>query len=208
MSEPINGIIHRFEPGQSPDAPTLLLLHGTGGDESDLLGVGRSLAPQANLVSPRGPILEHGMPRFFRRFAEGVFDEQDILFRAKQMADFLTQAAAKYHFDVNRITAFGYSNGANIAAAMLLLQPQSLSGAILLRPMVPLVPKTLPDLTNKKILIIAGTADPMGSPKQINQLSSMFQSSGAAVQREDLPTSHGLTQEDLHLSSDWLSRLL
>jgi phospholipase/carboxylesterase len=207
MSETINGILHRFEPGASPDSPTLLLLHGTGGDENDLLGLGRSLAPQANLLSPRGPVSENGMPRFFRRFAEGIFDEQDIIFRAKQMADFLASAAKQYKFDATKIIALGYSNGANIAAAMLLLQPESLTGAILLRPMVPLVPQTLPDLTGKQILIVAGTADPMGSPKQINQLASMFQTSGATVQREDLPTSHGLTQDDLQIAHNWLRKI-
>ena len=124
------------------------------------------------------------------------------------MADFLQAAAVKYAFDPKRITALGYSNGANIAAAMLLLQPEALAGAILLRPMVPLMPKSLPDLNGKKILIVAGAADPMGSPQQIEQLSSMFQRSGADVQRESLPMGHGLSQDDLQIAQAWREQSL
>lgn len=210
MSEKINGIIHRFEPGASSDSPTLLLLHGTGGDENDLLGVGRSLAPEANLLSPRGPVLENGMPRFFRRFAQGVFDEQDIKLRAKQLANFIAQAAKEYGFDANRVIAFGYSNGANIAAAVLLLHPDALAAVALLRPMVPLIPQSLPDLHNKEILINSGRSDPMGSHEQIQKLIELFHKSGAArIERHDLPNvGHGLVQEDLEVAELWLKSLL
>src|SRR5690348_5341093 len=140
------GFNHRFEPGNTLAAPTLLLLHGTGGDENDLLGVGRSIAPAANLLSPRGNVTENGMPRFFRRFAEGIFDEADIRFRAQELVGFIAFAAVHYGFDAQRVIAFGYSNGANIAGATLLLHPPALAGAILIRPMVPLVPSQTPDL--------------------------------------------------------------
>src|SRR4051812_5032609 len=128
----LNGFIHLYEPGDANAPFTLLLLHGTGGDESDLMSLGRAVAPTANLLSPRGPVMENGMPRFFRRFAEGVFDVEDIKARAQQLADFINSAATEYSFDATRVIAFGYSNGANIAAAMLLLHPDALAGAILL----------------------------------------------------------------------------
>src|SRR4051794_24816014 len=120
--------IHRFEAGESKESPTLLLLHGTGGDENDLVGVGRSVAPRANLLSVRGKVMENGAPRFFRRFAEGIFDEDDLKFRATELTDFIPAAAGEYGIDANNVIAFGYSNGANIAGAMLLLHPTALTG--------------------------------------------------------------------------------
>src|SRR3954471_10493488 len=137
------GFVHRFIPSQTNSKTTLLLLHGTGGDESDLLGIGESLLPGANLLSPRGKVLENGMPRFFRRLAEGVFDLEDLRFRARELNDFLAAARKAYHLGDTPPIALGYSNGANIAAALLLLHPGSLSGALLLRPMVPLIPEEL-----------------------------------------------------------------
>jgi phospholipase/carboxylesterase len=143
--------IHRFEPGNRPEAPPLLLLHGTGGDESDLLPLGRAVAPGSALLSPRGKVLEHGMPRFFRRLAEGVFDEDDVRRRAHELADFVEASRGKY--GIAAPVALGYSNGANIAAAMLLLRPEALAGAILLRAMVPLVKTPQADLRDKRVLI-------------------------------------------------------
>ena len=156
--------IHRFEPGHRLDAAPLLLLHGTGGDENDLLPLGQAIAPGASLLSPRGKVLEHGMPRFFRRLAEGVFDEDDLRRRANELADFVDQARQRY--DLAAPVALGYSNGANIAAAMLLLRPDPLAGAMLLRAMVPLrdVPKT--DLTGKPVLIVSGQSDPIIPPSR------------------------------------------
>src|SRR5579863_9836262 len=139
------GFIHRFEQG-SEDAPVLLMLHGTGGDEDDLLPLGRAILPGASLLSPRGKVLEQGMPRFFRRLALGVFDVEDLKFRTHELADFIVAAAARYKFDVNRVVAAGYSNGANIAASLLLLQPDVLSAAILLRATVPLRVEAPPGL--------------------------------------------------------------
>ena len=128
--------IHRFVPGHQADTPPILLLHGTGGDESDLLPLGQAIAPGAALLSARGKVLEHGMPRFFRRLAEGVFDEKDVRHRANELANFIEEARQKYQLTAP--VALGYSNGANIAAAMLFLRPDALAGAMLLRAMVPL----------------------------------------------------------------------
>src|SRR4029077_1658625 len=137
--------LHEFVPGTSER--TLLLLHGTGGNERDLIPLGRELDPNASLLSPRGKVLENGMPRFFRRLAEGVFDLEDLKERTHELADFVVSAAAHYKIDIKNITAVGYSNGANIAASMLLLRPEILPAAVLFRAMVPLTPKTQPNLS-------------------------------------------------------------
>src|SRR3954463_16668755 len=137
---------HVFEPRTGTSTPPVLLLHGTGGNEHDLLPLGRAVAPGSALLSPRGKVLENGMPRFFRRLAEGVFDEQDLIRRTHELADFIEEAAAHYGFDATKVVAIGYSNGANIAGGTLLLRPGILSGAALLRPMVPLIPQALPEL--------------------------------------------------------------
>ena len=154
--------IHRFIPAPARSTGrTLLLLHGTGGDENDMIPLGRDLDPNAALLSPRGNVLENGMPRFFRRLAEGIFDEEDVIRRAHELADFVGAAAARYEFDPQRVTAVGYSNGANIAAAILLLRPEVLSAAILFRAMVPLVPASLPNLAQARVLISSGKHDPI-----------------------------------------------
>src|SRR5262249_44649665 len=159
--------VHRFEPAPSGEADaTLLLLHGTGGNENDLLPVGRAVAPRAALLSPRGRVLEHGMPRFFRRLAEGVFDQEDLVARTHELADFGGESAKRYGFDAARVIAAGFSNGANIAASMLLLRPEVLAGAILLRPMVPFEPKTRPELRGRRVLVAAGEGGPVGAPAQ------------------------------------------
>jgi predicted esterase len=197
---------HRFEPGETLAAPTLLLLHGTGGDETDLLGVGRAIAPKANLLSPRGRVTEQGMPRFFRRFGEGIFDEEDIKFRAGELVGFIAAAAVHYGFDAQRVIAFGYSNGANIAGATLLLHPPALAGAILIRPMVPLVPMQSPDLHGKEILIQSGTADPMGSVSEIERLVTLLGKTGAQITIKQHHAGHGLTHDDLTESQKWLAQ--
>lgn len=153
--------VHQFVPATAPGSRTLLLLHGTGGDESDLIPLGRELDPNAALVSPRGKVLENGMPRFFRRFAEGVFDAEDVVRRANELANFVVAAASEYDFDVSRLTAIGYSNGVNIAAAMILLQPQVLNSAILLRAMMPLSESPVRALAGKRVLLSAGDSDPI-----------------------------------------------
>ena len=196
--------LHRFEPATQPGTPPLLLLHGTGGNENDLLPIGRQLAPGAALLSPRGNVSEHGMPRFFRRFAEGVFDLEDVAKRTQQLADFVRDAAGDYGFAPGSLTAVGYSNGANIAASLLLLRPESLAGAVLLRPMVVLQPKQLPDLRGKRIAIISGRYDPIVPVDQPETLAAMFRDAGAEVELHWLESGHQLSGADLRLAGQFL----
>jgi phospholipase/carboxylesterase len=199
--------IHRFIPAADlASAPTLLLLHGTGGNENDLLDLGRSLSPGANLLSPRGKILENGMPRFFRRLAEGVFDEEDLIFRTNELADFIQAAAGHYGFTRSSVDAVGYSNGANIAASLMLLRPEILRRSVLLRAMVPLVPENPPDLAGRKILLASGVHDPILPLENARRLASMFRDAGAEVIHHELNTGHQLTSGELNLASDWLAK--
>ena len=195
--------IHRFEKGASTAAP-LLLLHGTGGNEDDLMPLGRTLAPDRALLSPRGKVLENGMPRFFRRLAEGVFDEQDVIARANELADFIFAASETYR--ISKPVAVGFSNGANIAAAMLLLRPEALSGAILLRAMVPLAKPPAADLAQKRVLIISGASDPIIPASNARLLATILKTAHADVQHETLAAGHNLTQNDVTLASAWLNR--
>jgi phospholipase/carboxylesterase len=194
--------VHRFEPGDRTGTPPLLLLHGTGGDENDLLQLGQVVAPGAALLSVRGKVLEHGMPRFFRRLAEGVFDENDVRHRANELADFIVAARQEYRFAVP--IALGYSNGANIAAAILFLRPDALAGAMLLRAMVPLrdVPKA--SLADKPVLVISGLYDPIVPPDNSARLAAMLTNAGAYVQQRTLPVGHQLSQADLTVAREWL----
>ena len=153
------GFEHRFVSGDEAMGSTLLLLHGTGGDENDLLPLGADLLPGASLLSPRGKVLEHGMPRFFKRLSEGVFDEEDLKFRTGELAEFVEESAGKYGFEPKELFAVGFSNGANIAAGLLLLRPELLGGAVLFRPMVPFEPEELPDLSGIPVYIGAGEVD-------------------------------------------------
>jgi phospholipase/carboxylesterase len=197
--------VHRFSPAEGDaDGTTLLLLHGTGGNENDLAPLGRQLASGAALLSPRGKVLENGMPRFFRRLAEGVFDEQDVKFRAQELADFVSAAAARYSLDPARIDAVGYSNGANIAAAMLLLRPEVLAGGVLLRPMVPLVPDELPDLRGKRVFLSAGRRDPITGIEQPQALATMLSASGADVTLNWTGGGHELEAAELARAREWL----
>jgi phospholipase/carboxylesterase len=195
--------VHRFEPGSRPKAPPLLLLHGTGGDENDLLPLGQAVAPGAPLLSVRGQVLEHGMPRFFRRLAEGVFDEDDVRRRAGELADFVE--AARQRYDLAAPVALGYSNGANIAAAMLLLRPQVLAGAILLRAMVPLSKPPEADLSGKPVLIVSGQYDPIIPASNSTRLAGLLSDAGAVVQNPVLPAGHQLSQTDLTVARDWMT---
>ncbi len=199
------GFIHVFERATADDAPTLLLLHGTGGDERDLLGLGRLLAPGAALLSPRGQVSEQGMARFFRRLAEGVFDLDDLRQRTHQLADFVAQAATAYGFDPARVVAVGFSNGANIAASLLLLRPATLAGAILFHAMVPLEPATPPDLRGKRILVSAGQTDPLISAAETERLAALLRDCGASVEQRWQPGGHTLTQAEALAAREWLA---
>ncbi|HEY4246376.1 MAG TPA: alpha/beta hydrolase [Lacunisphaera sp.] len=187
---------HVFIPGTDPLASPLLLLHGTGGDENDLIPLGQSLSAGSPLLSPRGDVLENGMPRFFRRFAEGVFDLADVEKRTQALADFIAVAAAHYQIDSSKLVAIGYSNGANIAASLLLLRPEAISGAVLLRPMVVLEPKSLPKLNGKRILISSGQHDPIVPVDHPVRLAHRFREAGADVTVNSHAGGHGLTQAD------------
>jgi len=194
--------IHEFVSGSS--ARTLLLLHGTGGNERDLIPLGRELDPNASLLSPRGKVLENGMPRFFRRLAEGVFDLEDLKNRTHELADFVVAAARHYRVDIKNMIAVGYSNGANIAASMLLLRPEILSAAILFRAMVPLIPDTQPDLGSVRVWIGAGSSDPIVPASETKQLAELLRSAGADVTIRFFQGGHELTQADVHDAQEWL----
>ena len=197
------GFSHRFQPGAS--SLTLLLLHGTGGNEEDLLPLGSMLAPGAAFLSPRGKVLEHGMPRFFRRLAEGVFDLEDLRARTTELAEFVAAAARHYGFDANQVCAVGFSNGANIAASLLLLNPSTLSGAILFRAMVPLVPDERPELSGTRVLLSNGTDDPLVSRDNAEQLAALLRESGAVVTHVWQPAGHELTRRDVSTAREWLA---
>jgi phospholipase/carboxylesterase len=206
MNEP--KFIHRFIPGPAGStAQTLLLLHGTGGDENDMIPLGRDLDPTAALLSPRGNVLENGMPRFFRRLAEGIFDEEDLIRRAHELADFVGTAAARYAIDPKGMIAVGYSNGANIAAAVLLLRPEVFCAAILFRAMVPLVPASLPNLAQARVLISSGKQDPIVPVENAQRLAAMLQAAGAEVTLRFEVAGHALVFCDIEAAKEWLNVL-
>jgi predicted esterase len=197
--------IHEFLPGSS--SRTLLLLHGTGGNERDLIPLGRELDPNAALLSARGKVLENGMPRFFRRLAEGVFDMEDLKYRTNELADFVSAAAQHYGFSTDQLVAVGYSNGANIAASMLLLRPEILGAAILFRAMVPLVPDRLPELSSVRVWIGDGDQDPIIPASEAQRLVELLRHAGADVTIRFFNAGHGLTNDDVVTARDWLEKL-
>src|SRR6266545_4994927 len=197
--------IHEFVPGTSNR--TLLLLHGTGGNERDLVPLGRELDPRAALLSPRGKVLENGMPRFFRRLAEGVFDLEDLKKRTDELADFIKAVAKHYELAADQIVAVGYSNGANIAASMLLLRPETLRAAILFRAMVPLIPDNLPDLSSVRVWIGAGDQDPIIPVSEAQGLAGLLRHAGADVTIHFANATHGLTDADVQTARHWLEQV-
>jgi phospholipase/carboxylesterase len=198
--------IHRFVPGTDPAGPVLLLLHGTGGTEDDLLDLGASLRPGAPLLSPRGQVLERGMPRFFRRLAEGVFDEADLILRTNELADFVQGTRERHGLGSRPIVAAGYSNGANIAASLLLLRPEVLAGAILFRAMVPLQPPKLPALAGVPVFLAGGRTDQMIPPENTAQLARLLEGAGAAVSLHWSPGGHQLSAAEVDESRRWLAQ--
>jgi predicted esterase len=205
MGEEALAYIHRYDPPKDHKQDvTLLLLHGTGGDEHALDGLGRMLLPGAGRLSPRGNVLENGMPRFFRRFAEGVLDVDDLKRRADELATFIHQASQRYGFDEQQVIAAGFSNGANIAAGLLLLRPAVLQAAILLHPMVPFVPGSLPDLRNKPVFIGAGRADPLVPGAETEQLAEIFRQAGASVAMFWQNGGHNVSLEEVKAAKEWL----
>jgi phospholipase/carboxylesterase len=201
------GFIHHFIPSaeKGNKSSTLLLLHGTGGNEQDLIPLGQELYPHAAILSPRGKVLEGGMPRFFRRLAEGVFDIEDLKFRTHELADFVEKASREYGFNLKNVIAVGYSNGANIASSLLLLRPEVLSTAVLFRPMIPLTPEKIPNLETKNIFMAAGERDPIVPREQTEMLYHLFKKAGANVSlRWQKNSGHGLGYDEISVAREWL----
>ncbi len=207
MTAPAPNFIHRYVPAERGDM-TILLLHGTGGTEDDLLPLGRALAPGAGLLSPRGKVLENGMPRFFRRLAEGVFDAEEVKRRANDLADFVSAASVLYRFDPSRVVAAGYSNGANIAVATLLVRPQTLAGAVLFRAMVPFEPDGLPDLSGRRVHLSEGETDPIVPRRNAERLRDILAAAGAQVTLRWAPAGHELLAPEIDPAKEWLAASL
>lgn len=198
------GFVHRFVPAETPGRTPLLLLHGTGGNENDLIPLGLQLSPGAALLSPRGKVNENGAPRFFRRRAEGVFDLEDLKVRTDELADFVGAARSKY--ELEKPIAVGFSNGANIAWSLLFNRPETLKGGILIRAMLPFDPPSLPDLGGFPVLMLSGAADAIVPAETRDRLADALRRAGADLQYDVLPASHQLTRQDLTLAAEWLQR--
>ena len=200
------GFVHIFVPAEKPKSPTLLMLHGTGGDERDLLPLGRELWPGSGLLGVRGKVLENGMPRFFRRFAEGVFDVEDLKSRTEELAQFIDVASERYGFGKTSLIAVGYSNGANIAASLILLHPHYLAAAVLFRAIVPFVPDVIRDFRHVSVFIGAGRVDSIVPSGQVEELADIFESGGAEVTISWHQGGHELGEDDVRAAKTWLSK--
>ncbi len=201
---PPSEFIHRYIPPQNEDTAILLLLHGTGGNEDDLLGLGEALLPGAARLSPRGRVLENGMPRYFRRLSEGVFDLEDVRRRSAELVRFVSDASAHYQFNPQRVVAVGYSNGANIAASLLLLHPGVLAAAVLFHSMVPILPDDPPALTGVPVFMGSGRNDPIIRPEQSEELEQLLVKYGAAVTHHWESGGHGLSRLEIQAAAEWL----
>ena len=197
--------VHHWEPATEQGQPTLLLLHGTGGDEHDLIPLARLIAPASALLSVRGNVLEQGMPRFFRRLREGVFDLEDLARRTVELADFVAAASLRYGFSSDDLLALGFSNGANIAASLLLRRPQTLAGGILIRAMVPFEPETPPQLRGRRVLLSQGRTDPLIPAASAERLAELLRTGGAEVELAWQPGGHALSQGDVSAARGWLA---
>jgi phospholipase/carboxylesterase len=200
----MSDFIHQFSPGTGP--VTILALHGTGGSESDLVPLAQKLSPGAPVLSPRGHISEHGAARFFRRLAEGIFDVENLHDETAQLAEFVAEASRQYGFDSTQVVALGYSNGANIAASLLLSHPTTLAGGVLLRAMTPFVPETLPNLSGKSVFLAAGRMDPLVPMENIDTLARMFENAGADVTLRFENAGHNLTHAEIEAARSFLDR--
>ena len=205
MSEDL-GFIHRFVPAEdSASGETLLVLHGTGGDENDLIGIGQAIAPGAAILSPRGNVLENGAPRFFRRISEGVFDPKEVRARAEELARFIHAAGVTYRLNPDRVFALGYSNGANIASTVMLIEPGLLRGSILLRPMLVYEPPEQNNLSDSAVFISAGRMDPIAPQSSVEQLVALFETAHADVTLKWQLAGHSLVPSDVREASEWLA---
>lgn len=200
------GFTHRFIPARNGASAVLLLLHGTGGDEEDLIPLGEELLPGAAMLGVRGNVLENGMPRFFRRLAEGVFDLDDLKRRTAELARFIDDARREYGLKENQIVAVGYSNGANIAASLMLSSPRHLSGAVLFRAMVPFTPDAIPDLQGVRIFMGEGKRDPIVDAENARRLAAMFEQGGAQVFLHWHNGGHELGQDDVDAAKRWIAQ--
>jgi phospholipase/carboxylesterase len=198
------GYDYHYEPGTDATQPVLLLLHGTGGNETDLIPLARLIAPAASLVSPRGNVLENGMPRFFRRIAEGVFDLEDLRVRTQQMGQFIREAALAHDFDTSRVVALGFSNGANIAASLMLSDPSALRHGMLIRAMVPFEPKEKPDLRTSSALLSEGQTDPIVPRQNAERLAELLRGAGARVELVWQQAGHAMVQGDVTAAQSYL----
>jgi phospholipase/carboxylesterase len=200
------GFVHRFRPSAAPGSPdTLVVLHGTGGNEDDLIGIGHTVAPGAALISPRGKVLENGAPRFFRRLGEGVFDPVEVRSRGEELAEFIREAATRYRRDPNRIFVLGYSNGANIASTVMLIAPGVIRAAILLRPMLVFQPEEKTDMTGTAALVSAGRVDPIVPATSVEALAQLLEARGAEVTLKWQLGGHNLVPSEVKDSADWLA---
>lgn len=197
---------HLFKEGTNSSKPILLLLHGTGGNEQDLLPLAEMIDAEASVLSVRGNIVENGMPRFFKRLAEGVFDVENLKEETKNLADFIAEAAKKYDFDRENVVAIGYSNGANIAGSLLFHYQDVLKGAILHHPMVPLRGLDLPDLNNVPVFIGAGENDPICAPEESKELKQLLERAGSTVDIDWGQHGHSLTQNEVMVAAQWYAK--
>ncbi len=207
MSVDWTDFTHRYlPPADGAASPTVLVLHGTGGDENDLIPLGQGLVPGAGILSPRGKILERGAPRFFRRLAQGVLDQEDLRLRTGELANFVAAAAERYGFDAGRVVAAGFSNGANIATSMLFRHPGALRAAVLLSPMLPYEPESLPDLQATSVFVGAGRTDPIVPAEQVERLAELLSEAGAAVELHWEEAGHTIAEAELEAARRWAAR--
>jgi predicted esterase len=199
-------LIHRYTTGEGPNASTtLLLLHGTGGDENDMVPLAQSLLPGAAVLSPRGAVRERGAPRFFARLAEGVFDLEDLALRTQQLMRFVNGAIARYGIDQKKLIAVGFSNGANIAASVLLTGPPLFSHAVLFRAMVPFEPRQPAKLNGTPVLLSSGEWDTIATPEQARRLQSLLTAAGANTTVNFFDSGHELTRDDIIGAAGWIA---